>query len=247
MPGMVGASAAASATPRLSVVIPTLNEAENVELLAAALARTTPSGSEIIFVDDGSTDGTVERIRAIENSNLRLLVRDTTDLGLAGAVLAGAQVARGDILVVMDADFSHPPAAIYELVTPIDQDVADLVIGSRYVSGSSTPGWPLWRRLMSRAAAALSYPLTGVHDSMCGFFAIRRHLFLLRACSATGFKIAFEIIVAPGPRLRILELPITFQDRARGVSKMRPAVAFVFALRWLAAVAKLASRVSRSK
>jgi dolichol-phosphate mannosyltransferase len=116
---------------------------------------------------------------------------------------------------------------------------ADIVIGSRYVKGGSTPGWPLWRKIMSRSAAALAYPLTGVHDSMCGFFAMPRKLLLELTASATGFKIAFEALVQGGGRnLRVIEVPIAFRDRARGVSKMSFGVALLFAFRWVAAMAK---------
>jgi dolichol-phosphate mannosyltransferase len=111
-----------------------------------------------------------------------------------------------------------------------------MVIGSRYVRGGTTPGWPLPRKIMSRVAAAAAYPLTGVHDSMCGFFAIRRQLLLELAPAATGFKIAFETIVRGGRDLRVLEIPIAFRDRERGRSKMSFGVASLFALRWLAAL-----------
>jgi hypothetical protein len=98
---------------------------------------------------------------------------------------------------------------------------------------------------MSRVASGLAYPLTGVHDSMCGFFAIRRTLLLEIAPAATGFKIAFEAIVRGGRDLRVLEIPIAFRDRARGTSKMTLGVALIFSLRWLAAAAHIASNRPR--
>jgi hypothetical protein len=112
------------------------------------------------------------------------------------------------------------------------------VIGSRYVKGGSTPGWPLWRKIMSRVAAALAYPLTGVHDSMGGFFAMPTRLLLETAPTATGFKIAFEVLVQSGKNLRVVELPIVFSNRTRGASKMSLGVASLFACRWLAATTK---------
>src|SRR5204863_8584868 len=130
-------------------------------------------------VGDGSTDGTRERIRSfVESAPVRLIERDVPPLGLSGAVIAGARAALGDVLVVMDADLSHPPEKMAELLRPISAGVVDMVIGSRYVHGGSTPDWPFWRKVLSRVAATLAYPLTGVHDSMCGFFAIRRTLLL---------------------------------------------------------------------
>ncbi|MFL6520749.1 MAG: polyprenol monophosphomannose synthase [Chthoniobacterales bacterium] len=226
----------------ISLVIPTLNEAENIGPLVMRLAQCEPGLDEIIFVDDGSTDGTRERIRSLNaNASVRLIERETPALGLSGAVIAGAHAAAGDWLVVMDADLSHPPEKIEELLRPLLEGRADIVIGSRYVEGGSTPGWPLWRKTLSRSAAGLAYPLTGVHDSMCGFFALPRKLLLELTPAATGFKIAFEALVQGGKNLRVVEIPIAFRDRTRGVSKMSFGVAVVFAFRWIAAMTRTLS------
>ena len=231
----------------ISLVIPTLNEVDNIAPLLARLAQAQPRLDEIIFVDDGSTDGTRERIHSLAGSApVRLLERDDPSFGLAGAVVDGARAATGDWLVVMDADLSHPPEEIGELLRPLFDGRADMVIGSRYVKGGSTPGWPLWRKILSRVAAALAYPLTGVHDSMCGFFAVPRKLLLELAPRASGFKIAFEALVHGGKNLRVQEIPIAFRDRDRGISKMTFGVAFLFALRWIAAMAKKPFRGQRA-
>jgi len=221
----------------ISLVIPTLNEVENITPLLDRIAQGRPVPDQIIFVDDGSTDGTRECIRAHTGPGaVELIERDAPALGLAGAVVAGARAAIGEWLVVMDADLSHPPEKIGELLQPLLDGRADMVIGSRYVKGGTTPGWPLWRKIMSRVAAAAAYPLTGVHDSMCGFFAVPTRLLLEIAPAATGFKIAFEAIVQGGKNLRVIEVPIAFRDRARGASKMSLGVALLFAERWLAAM-----------
>lgn len=230
----------------VSVVIPTLNEAANVEPLVRQVAQHAPAGAEIIIVDDGSTDGTAEGVRALANEYpVQLIERAEPTLGLSGAVIAGARVARGELLVVMDADLSHPPAEIPALLSPLSEGTADMVIGSRYVRGGTTPGWPLFRRILSRTAAGVAYPLTGVHDSMCGFFAIRRELLLELTPRATGFKIAFEAIVNGGRELRVLEVPIAFRDRLRGTSKMNVAVALLFSMRWLVAAGRIVLRRRR--
>jgi len=230
----------------ISVIIPTLNEAENIAPLLRRIMGSQPIADEIIFVDDGSIDGTRKRICSWSNSApVRLIERENSALGLSGAVIAGARAARGDLLVVMDADLSHPPEKIGELLRPVATGTADLVIGSRYVEGGSTPGWPIWRKIMSRIAAGFAYPLTGVHDSMCGFFAIRRTTLLELTPFATGFKIAFEAIVHGGKQLRVLEIPIVFRERARGTSKMSFGIALRFAFRWLSAVARLRFRRSQ--
>lgn len=227
----------------LSVVVPTLNEVENVEPLVREIMRNAPGCAEIIIVDDGSSDGTRERIRALmADYPVRLIERDEPSFGLAGAVIEGARAAHGDLLVVMDADLSHPPSEIDALARPIVDGRADMVVGSRYVRGGTTPGWPIYRKVISRVASGFAYPLTGVHDSMCGFFAVRRSLLLEFAPAASGFKIAFELIVRGGRNLRVLEVPIAFRDRARGTSKMSLGVALIFSLRWLAAAAHIVSR-----
>jgi dolichol-phosphate mannosyltransferase len=229
----------------ISLVIPTLNEVENIGPLLERIARCEPGPDQIIFVDDGSTDGTRERIRSLASSApVQLIERDAPVLGLAGAVMAGARAATGDLLVVMDADLSHPPEKMADLLLPLFEGKADMVIGSRYVAGGSTPGWPAWRKILSRAAAGMAFPLTGVHDSMCGFFAMPRKLLLELAPSATGFKIAFEAIAHGGKNLRVVEIPIAFRDRARGASKMRFGVALLYACRWSAALVRMPFRPS---
>jgi len=222
-----------------AIIVPTLQEAENVQPLVTQIEQTGLPFAEIVFVDDGSTDGTREQIRALKDKHrVRLVERDGSDRGLAGAILAGAESTAASLLVVMDADLSHPPSQIAALLRPILMNEADLVIGSRYVHGGATPGWPVWRRVISRAASGLAYPLTGVRDSMCGFFAIRRDCLLGFAKTAVGFKIVFEIIVRGRKTLRVQEVPIVFQNRERGRSKMSLREAIRFALRWVRAMAR---------
>ena len=222
-----------------AIIVPTLQEAENIEALIIQIEQTGLPFAEIVFVDDGSTDGTREQIRAFgEKRRVRLVEREGPDRGLAGAIVAGAESTAASLLVVMDADLSHPPRQIGALLRPILMNEADLVIGSRYVRGGATPGWPVWRRVISRAASGLAYPLTGVRDSMCGFFAIRRDCLLRFAKTAVGFKIVFEVIVRGRKTLRVREVPIVFQNRERGRSKMSLTEAVRFALRWTGAVGR---------
>src|SRR5438477_234552 len=203
---------------------------------------------EIVFVDEGSTDATRDMIHALAGRcSLRLIEQDGTELGLAGAIMSGARAAQGEILLVMDADLSHPPERIKDLLAPLFAGSADLVVGSRYVKGGSTPGWPSWRRIMSRAGAALAYPLTGLHDSMCGFFAIGRSRLLELAPHTSGFKIVFETVVRGSGTLRVQEIPIAFRDRARGKSKMSFSVALRFFFRWLRAMLQYVARGLRPR
>src|SRR5947208_12811001 len=232
----------------VSIIVPTLNEEENIAPLLSQIIACAVPFREILFVDDHSTDATRDMIRALGRSqSIRLIEQDGTELGLAGAIMSGARAAQGEILLVMDADLSHPPERIKDLLAPLFAGTADLVVGSRYVKGGSTPGWPLWRRMVSRAGAALAYPLTGVHDSMCGFFAIARSRLLELAPRTSGFKIVFETIVRGGDMLRVREIPITFRDRARGKSKMSFSVALRFFFRWLRAMLQYVARGVRPR
>jgi dolichol-phosphate mannosyltransferase len=221
----------------ISIIVPTLNEEENIEPLVSQLTACPVPFQEILFVDDHSTDGTRDRIRTLAASHpIRLIEQDGPEPGLAAAIMSGARAARGEILLAMDADLSHPTERIKDLVAPLLAGTADIVIGSRYVPGGSTPGWPVWRRVLSKAGATLAYPLTGVHDSMCGFFAITRSRLLELAPQPSGFKIVFETLMRGGGALRVCEVPIAFRDRARGKSKMSLGVALRFSLRWLRAM-----------
>jgi dolichol-phosphate mannosyltransferase len=230
----------------VSIIVPTLNEEENIAALVAQINECAVPFLEILFVDDHSTDATREKVRALQgNRPIRLIEQDGADIGLASAIMSGARAAQGEILLVMDADLSHPPERIKDLLAPLFAGSGDLVVGSRYVKGGSTPGWPMWRRIMSRTGAALAYPLTGLHDSMCGFFAIGRSRLIELAPHTSGFKIVFETIVRGGGTLRVQEIPIAFRDRARGKSKMSFSVALRFFFRWLRAVFQYVVRDTR--
>jgi dolichol-phosphate mannosyltransferase len=221
----------------ISIIIPTLNEEENIVPLVSEIAACAVPFREILFVDDHSIDATCDKVRALaETHPIRLIEQDGAGPGLATAIMLGARAARGEVLLVMDADLSHPPNRIKDLVAPLFAGDADLVVGSRYVSGGSTPGWPTWRRAVSRAGAALAHPLTGIHDSMCGFFAIGRSRLLELAPQTSGFKIVFETMLRARGTLRVREIPIVFRQRVHGKSKMSVGVALRFFLRWLCAI-----------
>jgi dolichol-phosphate mannosyltransferase len=207
---------------RVSVIVPTLNEVENIDLLVSAILAQATVNLElkVIIADGGSIDGTIERVRAWEAKAPVRLIEAGGGRGLAGDVLAAAEQATSPIIVVMDADFSHAPESIPKLVAPIQAGTSDMVIGSRYAPGGSTPDWPLLRRILSRIAGIFAWPLTDIHDPMSGFFAVRRPCLLAVDPRAAGFKIGLEIMAAGSDTLRVMEVPITFPDRVRGKSKI---------------------------
>jgi dolichol-phosphate mannosyltransferase len=225
-----------SEAPSISVIVPTLNEAENIEgIVSRILAGGAALEMEIIVVDDGSRDETQAIVRRLaETLPVTLLARDRPKDGLAGAVLAGARAARAEAVLVIDADGSHPPEKIPDLAGPVIRGERDMVIGSRYAPGGSTPGWSRKRRLMSRAASACAWPLTDVHDALSGFFAVRRDLMGAIPPDAAGFKIALEILVRGGDALLVAEVPIAFRDRELGQSKMGGRVILTYFRRLLA-------------
>lgn len=207
----------------ISIIIPTLDEVENIDPLFERVFEALAGAeydAEVVVVDDGSTDGTRARVRAWSDEHpVRLIERDH-ERGLSGAVLAGADAAHGDVVVVMDADLSHPPERIGALVEPILAGRSDMVVGSRYVPGGSTPGWPFLRRVASRAASWLAWPLVDIRDPMSGFFAVRRERLRSASLDAKGFKIGLEVMMAGGEALRVSEISIVFHDRAHGQSKL---------------------------
>ncbi len=217
-------SAEQSAVPLVSVIVPAYREAENLPLLIprvhAALQQAGMS-AEIIVVDDNSPDDTPQVMAKLaEEHPVRLIVR-TTERGLSSAVVRGMQEARGEILVCMDADLSHPPEKVPELVAALLEQQGDFVIGSRYVAGGRTDDqWGLFRRLNSQVATLLARPLTTVRDPMAGFFALRRETFQsAEPLDPIGYKIGLELMVKCRCQ-RVREIPIHFQDRLHGESKL---------------------------
>ncbi|MBN2013954.1 MAG: polyprenol monophosphomannose synthase [Candidatus Altiarchaeota archaeon] len=208
---------------RVSVVVPTYNERENLSKLIPAFFKVFSRNDlrgELIIVDDNSPDGSAEVVRSLQSPypDLKIIVR-SGKLGLSSAVLAGFSQASGGIFGVMDADFSHPLDAIPALVAPILRGEADVSVGSRYVRGGCIQNWPLRRRLTSRGAVLLARPLTSVRDPVSGFFFFRREVIDGVVLNPVGFKILLEILVR-GRYSRVKEVPITFIDREGGKSKL---------------------------
>lgn len=209
--------------PSISIIVPTFNEAKNLPLLLERVDRLRNGLGltlELLIMDDNSRDGTDAVIAARPREWAQLVVRER-DPGLSQAVCDGLRRARYSVLVVMDADLSHPPEAIPHLVRAIAEGY-DFALGSRYVDGGSTADdWGFFRWLNSRVATLLARPFTSVSDPMSGFFALRREDYLkaMDALSPVGYKIGLELIVKCGCQ-RIKEVPIHFANRQYGESKL---------------------------
>jgi dolichol-phosphate mannosyltransferase len=230
------------------MVLPTYNERDRIaELVKAVFSGCAPHGIqlELVIVDDHSPDGTGQVADELARTHRVRVIHRAGKLGLGTAVVAGFAAASAEIVGVMDADFSHPPALVPRMLQTFKETNADLVVASRYVHGGSTPDWPLKRRLLSRTACLLARPLSPVRDAASGFFLIRRDIARGTTIKAGGFKICLELIVRSGAT-RLVEVPYRFDDREQGESKMslREAAGYVIQLRDLYGH-RLAGRRSR--
>jgi dolichol-phosphate mannosyltransferase len=228
------------------VVVPTYNEAANLEALGAAILDALP-GATLLVVDDGSPDGTGDIADRMAAASPRVRVRHRAKKqGLGRAYLDGFGVALGGgarVVVQMDADWSHEPVALPSLVAPILDERADLVIGSRYVPGGGTENWGLARRIISRSGSLFARTVLrlGPHDLTGGFKAWRASTLASvprDGVRAGGYVFQIEMTYrASCLGARVVEVPILFRDRVHGQSKMSRRIiieAFfvVVGLRW---------------
>lgn len=214
---------------RTIILIPTYNETQNIGLILDEIFRVAPT-VDVLVIDDNSPDGTAEHVREKQRGygNLRLLVR-TRDRGFAQSYLEGFRrvLAEGthDVIVTMDADFSHEPGEIPALLALLGQG-ADVAIGSRYASGKSFPDIALWRQVLSRFANEYIRLVLGLRltDCTAGFIATKREA--LRAIDfssirSEGYGFLFELkyrFVRAG--FRVVEHPVAWPNRHQGKSKM---------------------------
>ena len=208
---------------KVSVVIPTYNERDNIPIIFRSIEESL-NGKwhyQIIVVDDSSPDGTGDVVKELADKDDRInLIQRPGKLGLGSAVVAGFNYSDGDYLVMMDADMSHDPKYLPDLLLHLNN--CDIVIGSRYVAGGGVYNWPFWRRIVSMTASAVGRLIVGlnIRDITSGFGAFKRdHVIgLMSGLSPKGFKLLLEI-VAKSPNACIKECPIVFVDRRFGRSK----------------------------
>lgn len=217
-----------------ALVIPTLNEAGNIDKALSQVTealRETRFEYEIMVVDDGSTDGTVEEVRAWSKRDARIrLLSRTGERGLAGAVLHGWSQSQAAFLGVMDADLQHPPRLLPELLKQAER--GDIAIASRYVQGDgdAIKGWNPIRAAVSKLSTLAAVPLISkrhlrVTDPMSGFFILHRTCIEGVTFQTSGFKLLLEVLVR-GHIRKVREIPYHFGLRHAGHSKAGAAVAF---------------------
>jgi len=213
---------------RLLVILPTYNEAENIEAMVRAVLKT--DGAHVLVVDDNSTDGTggiADRL-ASENGAVRVLHR-SGKLGLASAYIDGFHegLQRGyDFIQQMDCDFSHDPADISRLLEVMQTRGADLVIGSRYVRGGRIEGWPLARHVLSKFGNLYArLVLSGTIKDWTGGFNLFRAEVLREIINEKEFAVGYAFLVelkyhSMQKGFKVEEIPIIFRERTAGESKM---------------------------
>lgn len=208
--------------PSVSIIVPTYKEACNLPELIDRLESVRNSHHldlELLLMDDNSQDGTEELVVQAGKEWVHLIVR-RANRGLSAAVIDGFSFAKKEIYLVMDADLSHPPEKIPEMLVHIAKG-ADFVVGSRYVTGGTTEeswGWLRW--LNSKVATLLARPLISLKDPMSGFFAFPRRLLATNPpLNPVGYKIGLELLVKCNCQ-KVIEIPIHFSQRVRGQSKL---------------------------
>lgn len=208
--------------PDLALVVPTYNERDRLPELVRAIFAAYQTGGidgELVIVDDNSPDGTGAVADELARSYPIRVLHRAGKLGLGTAVIEGFGVATAEIVGVIDADLSHPPALVPRMLSVMRSESADIVIGSRYVPGGGTSNWETSRVLMSKFACALARGLTPVRDATSGFFLMRRDRAGGVTISAGGFKICLELLIRSEPDL-VVEVPYVFKGRTVGESKM---------------------------
>jgi len=220
---------ASKSKAKVSIIIPTYNESQNIIKILKSIGDNLPKNffTEAIVVDDNSPDGTgkivedyLKTVKKIASHTIDIIHR-TTKKGLSSAILKGVQHAKGETILVMDCDFSHPPQIIPRMLDTLKKYRCDIVVASRYVKGGQIHGWPLKRKLMSRFATLIAKKGLGVKtsDPMSGFFAFNRAIINGLKFDAIGYKMLLEILVKT-KGVTVKEIPYTFTDRKFGSSKV---------------------------
>jgi dolichol-phosphate mannosyltransferase len=203
----------------ISIIVPTYNERENIlDLVKRINFALRNTSYELIIVDDNSPDRTWELAERLATHYPIKVIKRKRKAGLSSAVIRGFNEAKGDVLVVLDADLQHPPELIPKLLMKLND--ADIAIASRYVKGGGVRSWSIFRMIVSKIATLLAkLCLTSVNDPLSGFFALRRSVIEGVRLEPKSYKILLEILVK-GKYLKVSEVPYIFEARRRGKSKL---------------------------
>lgn len=208
----------------LTVVVPTYNEYGNVtELLERITASLKGVDFDVVFVDDGSPDGTAGLLERLGKNHGNVTVhRRPRKIGLASAVLEGIILAKADAIAVIDADLQHPPELLPQMYQKLKEGY-DIVIASRYHRRGGIEDWSLWRKMVSKGANILAHivlPRTRkIRDPMSGYFLFKMEVLNGIRLNPTGFKILLEVL-SEGEYNAAIEVPYIFKPRQKGGSKL---------------------------
>jgi dolichol-phosphate mannosyltransferase len=221
----------------ISIIIPTFNETDNIDpLIAGVEACLSGIHWEMIVVDDDSTDGTADRIRAIAQTNPRIrLIHRIGRRGLASACVEGILSSSAPYVAVMDADLQHDEKLLPKMYSELQKNDFDIVVGSRYTSGGTLGDWQKSRAFLSRLATGLSRRIlkANITDPMSGFFMMKHRAAvqcIRGGATGMGYKILFDFFASSPEPLQALELPYRFRRRTAGESKLDSMVAWEFIL-----------------
>ncbi len=203
----------------ISIIIPTYNEAKNITDLAVRIKGCLSEKYELIIVDDSSPDGTGTIAEELGREHPVKVIHRQKKLGLASAVIEGFKSASGELICVIDSDLSHPPEIIPLLIKDLEAQSADIIIASRFLTGSRIVNWPRIRLLGTNLAMLAVRILTPVKDPMSGFFIMKRKVIFETPLIPRGFKILLEILVK-GKYKKAVEFPFVFLERVHGDSKL---------------------------
>ena len=218
-----------SKNPQISIILPTYNESENIVGILDSIHNSIPKGihTETIVVDDNSPDGTgqivedyINNLKKIAENSIDIIHRKTKN-GLSSAILNGIQNAKGETIVIMDSDFSHPPQILPKIIETFKKYQCDLVVASRYITGGNIEGWTAKRKLISKIATLIAKKGLGVKtkDPMSGFFAFKKNIINGLTFDTLGYKFLLELLVK-SKEINIKEIPYTFENRRFGSSKL---------------------------
>ena len=210
----------------VSLIVPTLNERGNLPLLIKRLKGT--GVDEVIFIDDGSDDGTFEFLKT--QPDVKVIKRWNADF--SSAFLEGVKAASQEWLILMDADLQHPPEIIPQMISRMDK--CDVVVASRYAKGGGIRNWSLFRLWISKMAVFMFRLIPDIRrttDPMSGFFAVKKRM-VPPIPRGKGFKVLVEIL-KKNPNARVCDVPYVFQEREKGKSKISIWLVIAVFLQWL--------------
>lgn len=205
---------------RVSIIIPTYNEAKNLPLLVEeifSLLNKTKIDGELIVVDDNSKDGTGAVAEVLKRKYSIKVKHRPQKLGLGSAVIEGFGLSDREYVGVMDADLSHDAVILNDLILALDEH--DIVLGSRFAVGGAVENWPLFRKAISKAGTFLARIFTNVRDPLSGYFFLKKDVISGVELKTSGYKILLEILVK-GKYKTVKELPFIFRAREFSASKL---------------------------